>query len=206
MRTKGIMKKIYVLLICILLAWHSEAQYRFEDSIAMARNNITKHAMIALASWAVLNISTGFIIANQTSGEAKYAWRMNAYWNFVNLGLATLGYFGTLRVMSKKLSFTDNLKAQQTMEKLYIFNMGLDLAYIAGGLYLRERGNSESKLDTRDQYKGYGTGVIIQGGFLLLFDIVNYSLHHMNTIKMEKRLRQWELGSGPGGIGLVYHF
>lgn len=162
--------------------------------------------MLALGSWAVANIGSGFILANQTTGEAKYVWQMNAYWNFINLGLAGLGYMGVRKMMSKKLDFTDNLKAQYGMEKLYVFNAGLDLAYIAGGFYLRERGNGETKLDKQDQFRGYGTSIIIQGSFLLIFDIVNYSLHHRNTVKMEKRLKQWELTSMPGGIGLLYHF
>ena len=205
-RTKDIMKKFIVLLIPIFIAFESHAQLRFEDSIAIARNKLTKSAMLTLGSWAVANIGSGFILANNTSGEAKYAWQMNAYWNFINLGLAGLGYMGVRKMMGKRLDFTDNLKAQHAMEKLYVFNAGLDLAYIAGGFYLRERGNSESKLDKRDQFKGYGTSIIIQGGFLLIFDIVNYSLHHRNTTRMYKKLKHWELGSTPNGIGVTYRF
>ncbi len=123
--------------------------------------------MVTLGAWATANIASGFIIASQTQGEAKYVWRMNAYWNFINLGLAGMGYLNARKSMMKKSGLADNLTAQQSIEKLYVFNLGLDLVYITGGFYLRERGNSQTKANSRDQFKGYGTSIAIQGGFLL---------------------------------------
>jgi hypothetical protein len=184
----------------------TQAQKTFNDSIAESRNRLTKNAMIVLGGWAVANIASGFIVANNTNGEAKYVWRMNAYWNFINLGLAGLGYIGTRKLMSRKYEYADNLEAQQNIEKLYVFNAGLDLAYIAGGFYLRERGNRETDPDKINQFKGYGTSIIIQGGFLLMMDCVMYTLHHRNTRRMNNKIKQIEINAGPGGLGMIYHF
>lgn len=200
------MKKNCILFIILLVATSLAAQQNFNDSITQARNKLTKNAMIVLGSWSVANIATGFIIGSQTNGEAKYAWRMNGYWNIFNLGIAGLGYAGLRRALLKKNNFSDNMKAQQSIEKLYVLNAGLDLVYITGGFYLRERGKNQSTAEKQYQFKGYGTSIAIQGGFLLLMDAVMFSLHHKNTIRMNNKLEQLELKAGSAGLGLSYSF
>jgi hypothetical protein len=200
------MKRLFFLIVLIFTAGLALSQSSFNDSLAQSRNRITQKAMLTLGAWATANIASGFIIASQTQGEAKYAWRMNAYWNFINLGLAGMGYINARKSMMKKFGLADNLTAQQSIEKLYVFNLGLDLVYITGGFSLRERGNSQNKINSRDQFKGYGTSIAIQGGFLLLMDGVMIMLHHKNTIRLNNKIRQIELNAGPGGLGMVYHF
>ena len=172
------MKKIFLVIVMASFIINAQAQKDFNDSISRSRNMLTKNAMIVLGSWSVVNIASGFIIAENTSGEAKYFWRMNAYWNFINLGIAGLGYAGIRKAMKMHYGFMENFKAQHSIEKLYVFNAGLDLAYIAGGFYLRERGKTESDLKKHDQFRGYGSSIAVQGGFLLLMDCVMYVLHH----------------------------
>ena len=200
------MKKLFLPCLFFLSVAAASAQSGFNDSLAQSRNRITQKAMLTLGTWAAANIASGFIIASQTQGEARYAWRMNAYWNFINLGLAGMGYLNARKAMLKKYGLADNLSAQQAIEKLYVFNLGLDLVYITGGFYLRERGNFQTKASSRDQFKGYGTGIAIQGGFLLLMDGVMILLHHKNTVSLNNRIRRWELNAGPAGLGMVYHF
>jgi hypothetical protein len=200
------MKRFIFSALFITILCSASGQPSFNDSLAQSRNRITQKAMLTLGAWATANIASGFIIASQTQGEAKYVWRMNAYWNFINLGLAGMGYLNARRAMRKKYGLADNLSAQQSMEKLYVFNLGLDLVYITGGFYLRERGNSQAKPDSRDQFKGYGTSIAIQGGFLLLMDGVMIMLHHKNTLRLNDRIRRLELNAGPAGFGMVYHF
>ncbi len=202
----GITRKIFFSSAFFLVVAAVMAQADFNDSLAQSRNRITQGAMITLGSWATANIASGFIIALQTQGEAKYAWRMNAYWNFINLGLAGMGYLNLRKALLKKYSLSDNLGSQETIEKLYVFNLALDLVYITGGFYLRERGNNQDKQNSRDQFKGYGTSIVIQGGFLLLMDAVMISLHHKNTLRLNDKVRRLELNSAPGGLGMVYHF
>jgi hypothetical protein len=200
------MKKILLTLVITSFIIQSRAQYNFNDSISQSRNRLTKNAMIVLGSWSVLNIASGFIIADRTSGESRYFWRMNAYWNFINLGLAGLGYAGVRKAMKVHYGFTENYKAQHAIEKLYIFNAGLDLVYIAGGFYLRERGYRETDQLKRDQFRGYGSSIAVQGGFLLLMDCVMYALHHKNTTRMNNKLERWEITAAPGGLGISYRF
>ncbi len=162
--------------------------------------------MITLGSWAAVNIASGFIIAGQTQGESKYFWQMNAYWNLINGGLAIMGYINARKAMTRKYDLAENESAQLSMEKLYAINFGLDLAYIATGFYLREKGTNNTNQKSRDQFTGYGTSIIVQGGFLLIMDGIVLSLHHKNSVRLNKKLKGLELGAGPSGLGLSYSF
>ena len=152
--------------------------------------------MLTLGGWSVANIATGFILSGQTDGEARYFWRMNGYWNIVNLGLAGMGYLGSIKGLGKKYTFTENVKAQGNVEKLYLLNLGLDAAYITGGFLLRERGRTRTDQKTRDQLKGYGSSLILQGGFLMIYDGIVYLLHRKNTAVIHDKLQQLEIRSG----------
>ena len=200
------MKKLFLLVLVFRISMNACAQQSFSDSIAFSRNRTTEKAMIVLGSWAAVNISTGFILAGQTQGEAKYFWQMNAYWNLINGGLAIMGYLGARKAMAKKFGLAENQAAQLSIEKIYAFNFGLDLAYIATGFFLREKGINESSQKSRDQLRGYGSSIAVQGGFLLLMDGVMIYLHHKNSIRLNKKLKSLELGAAPNGIGLNYHF
>jgi hypothetical protein len=200
------MKKVFILLISLFLSGSALSQQSFNDSVAISRNRITEKAMITLGSWALANIVSGFIIAGQTQGVEKYAWKMNAYWNLVNGGLAIMGYINVRKAMARKYSLAENESEQISIEKLYAFNFGLDLAYIATGFYLREKGMNNSNQKSQDQLSGYGTSIIIQGGFLLIMDGIVLSLHHKNSVRLNKKLKGLELVAGPNGLGLNYSF
>jgi len=200
------MKKIVVLLPILFLFVRVFAQQDFNDSIANSRNRITEKSMIVLGSWAAANIAAGFIIAGQSQGEAKYFWNMNAYWNLVNGGLAVMGYLGARKAMAKKYGLAENEAAQLSIEKLYAFNFGLDLAYIATGLVLHEKGLNTTNTKSHEQLLGYGTSIIVQGGFLLLMDGIVLSLHHKNSVRLNKKLKSLELNAGANGLGLRYSF
>ena len=117
-----------------------------------------------------------------------------------------MGYIGARKAMARRYDLADNEKAQLSIEKLYVFNFGLDLAYIAGGFFLREKGMNTSNIKSQDQLKGYGSSIVVQGGFLLLMDGVMIMLHHKNSIRLNNKLKNLETGIGPDGLGLTYTF
>lgn len=191
--------------VALLLSFRSPGQTGFNDSLALSRNTLTKNVMLSLGGFAVANIATGFIAAGQTRGETRNFWRMNAYWNLVNLGVAAMGYLGAQRALGRTYSLTQNERAQLSVEKTYVLNFGLDLVYITGGFYLRERGLSESNTVSRDQYRGYGSSIAVQGGFLAVMDGLMVMLHHRNSMRLNKHLQGLELRMAPGSLGLVYN-
>ena len=95
------------------------------------------------------------------------------------------------------------LKHQSKTEKTYIFNTALDLAYIAGGLYMTER--SKSRTDPA-KLKGYGNAIMLQGGFLFVYDAVNYFIHNKHGKQLNGLVEKLELSGGPGSVSMIYNF
>jgi hypothetical protein len=130
------------------------------------RQEISKKGLKILSGYSIANIIYGSIASSNTAGSNKYFHKMNVIWNGVTLGIVGIG-----TIFSKKekvLSYGGSLKKQSEIEKVFLFNAGLDLAYIAGGAYLIERSKTSANNPLR--LKGYGESVIFQGIVLLLFD------------------------------------
>ncbi|MES2006470.1 MAG: hypothetical protein V4450_18275 [Bacteroidota bacterium] len=174
----------------------------FQDSIAVAKASLHKNNMWVLAAWAGANIIQGSISAGNATGSDHYFHQMNAYWNTVNLAVAGLGLWAAKKQLAGMHTLERNLREQNQMEKLLLLNTGLDAAYIMTGLYLKERGNRLN----RDQPSGYGSSLIIQGSFLLIFDIIQYAEHRRNGKALEKNMANWQLGTTSNGMGLTYRF
>ena len=158
--------------------------------------------MTILAAWAGVNIIQGSISATNATGSDQSFFRMNAYWNLVNLGIAGYGLVMVRKELAKTCTFSENLLQQQKTERLLLLNSGLDLAYIATGLYLNEHG----KRLNSDQSVGFGKSLVLQGAFLLVFDLVQYGNHRRNGKILEQQLGNLQLSTTANGIGISYHF
>lgn len=148
------------------------------DQFNANRNQINATAMLTLGGWAISNIAvnTAFY-AGAKEDEHKYFYQMNAAWNVINLAIAGFGYYGSTNP-DGGLSLYASLQEQAAIEKILLFNAGLDVAYIMTGFYLIERSKNSAKYS--NQLKGYGKSLILQGGFLFAFDLVVYYLQHQN--------------------------
>lgn len=153
------------------------------------RIDYNQKGMVILGSWAVGNMVWGGIGASQTTGETKAFHQMNLYWNSVNLIIAGFGYWQATKE-TPGTDFWATMEAQQSIDKILLFNAGLDLAYIAGGFYLKERGLRNEK----DQLVGFGKSVILQGGFLLAFDAVMYGFHLTHSKELQEIMQNISLG------------
>jgi hypothetical protein len=130
---------------------------------------LQKDAMWVLGSWAAANFAASGYMLTQTEGSAHYFNQMNVFWNTVNFGIAISGYFSAAG--AELLTTPDDIiMAYNNFSKILLLNTGLDAAYIATGFFLKERAGNVSKHEKR--FKGYGNSLILQGSFLLLFDIV----------------------------------
>lgn len=152
---------------------------------------------LTLGGYALANIAVGTIAAGQSSGEAREFHKMNVYWNLFNLGIAGAGLLGSRKRTADGETLADAVRQHENMKQLLLVNAGLDVAYVVGGAYLRQR--ADTRPDKADQLRGYGSSVMVQGGFLLAFDLVNYFIFKNRGDKQEKLLLQ----AGPSGVGLV---
>lgn len=152
-------------------------------------------AMLVLGSWAVANIGAGLALRGDADGENRYWHDMNAGWNAVNLAIAGLGYWSTMRTDPASFDLASTLAEQHKLQKILLFNAGLDIAYMLGGAYLIERAKND--LDRRDQLRGFGKSIILQGGFLFAFDLVTYYVHAKHNADLSPMLQGLSL-SGQG--------
>lgn len=163
------------------------------------RMDYNQKGMMILGTWAIGNMVWGGIGASQTTGETKAFHQMNLYWNSVNLVIAGFGYWQATKE-TPGTDFWATIEAQQGIEKVLLLNGALDLAYMAGGLYMKERGlrKDNSKLI------GFGKSVILQGAFLLAFDGVMYGFHSAHGKELQSLVQNISLG--PTGVYFRMNF
>lgn len=191
------MKKIIVLLVLFVArqAYAQDSLKTFDQS----RTNITATGMTVLGSWGVANIAVGAVgWANSKGGQNKYFYQMATIWGVANLGIAVLGYTGARGGAGKQLTAAESLKAQQKIERIFLINGGLDLVYIGSGILLKSRGDNRNSA----RLKGYGSSVIAQGVFLLLFDVTMYSTERHNGSKLRRFLEKNPIGFNGKTIGI----
>ena len=169
----------------------SEQRIRHQKTLGLALGGY------ALANIAVGSIAAGMVRHSGTTGETKYFHRMNVYWNLFNLGIAGAGLLGSRNRNGNGETLGQAIKQHQNMKQVLLFNAGLDIAYVVGGAYLRERAGN--KPDKADQLRGYGKSVMVQGGFLFAFDVVNYFIFKSRGDKQQLRL----VSAGPLGVGMA---
>lgn len=166
------------------------------EAFNINRINHQQKAMLVLGGWAVTNIGSGLLLANQRSGSDKYFHQMNAYWNIVNLGIAGFGYLSAMKQDPASFGYYASADAHFGFQRILLLNAGLDVGYIMGGLYLTERSRRFIVRDPKkaDQLKGFGQSIMLQGGLLLLFDLANHFISAGNNEQL--RLLINEHGAG----------
>ena len=167
------MRNLLALLLIVFLCTCGPAQelLPLEVNLQLERVQHQRKAMLVLGGWAVGNIGLGLALRANRTGETRRFHEMNAIWNVINLGIAGFGYYAALREPATLGTFAA-LQKEQSFQKVLLFNAGLDVGYVLGGLYLLERARRPEA--EGDQLRGYGKAVLLQGGFLFVFDLVNY--------------------------------
>ncbi len=172
------------------------------NSYNSVRYNTDQKLMLTLGSWATVNIvGSGVAWATIPKSEAQYFHQMNVMWNAVNLGLAIPGYIKSKKA-STDLPFAETWSEQNKTEKIFLFNGALDIAYMTSGLLLREMAQNDP---SREQmFNGFGNGLLLQGGFLFVFDLTAYAIHKRHADKrLYPLLEKIELSQS--GIGIRYN-
>lgn len=204
------MKHIFLILSFLTITFNLLAQNDGYKDLNLQlfnqeRLEISKKSMFVLGGWSVTNMAIGGVLSTQTEGNTKYFHQMNAIWNVVNVGIAAGGYFGVRKEMKKKhWNLSESVTEQHKIQKVLLFNAGLDLAYMATGVYLIER--SKNDLENQDRWKGFGQSLVLQGGFLFVFDIIQNQLHQKHGKQLSKLLENTNISVSPMGLGCVVSF
>ncbi|QRO01143.1 hypothetical protein JRI60_19955 [Archangium violaceum] len=191
------MRRVFLLLL-LSVSFAAQAAEVTPESFLVTHNaqavRLNQTAMSVLLGWAVLNIGTGTAGHFATQGETQAFFQANAAWNVVNLAIAGFGLHGQLTATPETWDLARSLAEGQQMEKVLLLNVGLDVGYIAFGGFLLERGLHRDSARLR----GWGKSLLLQGGFLLLFDAVLWGLNWRLNTQLTARLVP-----SPNGVGLM---
>ena len=75
-----------------------------------------------------------------------------------------------------------------------MINAGLDLAYIGTGAWLTQKSKTTTKKPER--LEGFGNSLLMQGGFLLLFDGIMFAVHNHHGKILNKKLDNISIAAG----------
>jgi hypothetical protein len=181
------------------------SQFGFSQELDQFNTNRLKtdqKLMLTLGSWSAMNlIGSGIGWATSGGGEARYFHQMNVMWNTVNMGLAVPGYIKA-RKANHALSLGQTIDEQFRTEKIFLFNTALDLTYMTAGILLRNE--SKYNLEKSDQFMGFGNSLLLQGGFLFLFDLAAYTIHVRHRKKvLSPLLERVSVSSNGMGVRII---
>ena len=198
------MKKKLLSLLFTLLFGCAFAQS--SDLLRYNQNRLktTKVAMTVLGTWAVGNIAVGSVLSTKKEGADKYFHQMNALWNGVNLGIAGFAYYRASSTDPALFDLYATFNEQQKLQKILLFNAGLDVGYMAGGLYLREKGKNTVDPKKSMQRKGWGKSIILQGAFLFVFDLSTYFVFAGKNEELREILRGLSFSGNGVGWRMVF--
>ncbi len=203
------MKHLHTLILAFAFLWMGfEATAQVDKDKLLSFNEkrirISRAGMMTLGGWAVGNFLVSGILIGRTEGSAKAFHQMNVGWNLINIGLAGFGYYNALRADPAALDVYATIQEQYGLEKTFLFNGGLDVGYVLGGLYLTERAKNASK--NQELLTGFGQSVMLQGGFLLVFDLAMFFIvnHHGQALK--PLLENVTFTGSVSGVGMEWRF
>jgi hypothetical protein len=188
------MKNTLLSIALLATGFYGKAQPELQQ-FNKERLHINQTGFTFLSGWATANLGTGLIGQARARGETKYFRQMNAIWGGVNLLIAVPAYINARRA-GADLPLDASMRAQASIEKIFILNAGLDAAYLAGSAWFLEKANTSAN---PDKYRGYGKSILVQGAFLLLFDAVMFTTHNRQGKKLYKALGGLQLA--PNSLG-----
>lgn len=197
------MNKILPIICLMAVSLQSFSQKVDLAKFEKDRVRYTKNSMVALAGWSVVNIVGGAFATNTHNKEVRYFHQMNVMWGSINLALSGLGYFGAGREKINNPVLADVMKHQNRIEKTYFINLGLDVVYVGAGLLMNKTSDNQKN---PEKFKGYGNSIMVQGGFLLLYDAIVYSIHHKHGKQLKGINDKVSLDAGPGAVSLICNF
>lgn len=192
-------KQAVLILSFLLFGFHNFAQSN-PGNFVSSKNEVINSGMFVLGGWAIGNMATGTYGWVKGSGSEKYFHQMNVLWNSVNFTLAAIGLLQNKNEQQELTSFIERSKG---FEKTLMINAGLDIVYMGSGLLLKHWAKNDKS--NRDMFEGYGNSLILQGGFLFIFDLTLARILNIQTKRFGSNLNISSSSAGTG-ISIRYRF
>lgn len=202
------MKHLIAIAVCFFLVAGLSAQHTLDD-INEVRTRHTRNGMLTFSTWTGVNLIGSTVGYFSTEGEMKHFFEMNLYFNAVNAAIAVPGMISAFKAQRQGLSFKETVKEVQKTKVVYLVNGVLDVSYITAGFLLREVGYNPMRSEAdQARFRGFGSSLIVQGGFLLIYDFITYGVHTANGKKLDAhwdKLTIRPFSSSGVGINVCYN-
>ncbi len=194
------MQQLRFTLICLFIV---AALPVFAQNIGLAdfnqnRLNRTRNSMLVLGGWAAANIVVGAVGAGRGGAENKAFQQMNLGWGLINLGLAGAGWWTATHTDPASFDLYGTINEHHRMQKILLFNAGLDVGYMAAGFWMQEKSKTDDK--NPERWKGFGRSLVLQGAFLMVFDLSAF--FYLNGLETQLK----PLITGNGELGVLLRF
>ena len=175
------MRKVLILTVMLMVcsAPTLVGQETYKDFMSTTYR-INSGGMLVLGSWAAANIISGAIGWSRNIDQRMYFHQMNFFWNVVNLSIAGVGLYGSQMTDFSLWSGDEMINRQGKIQQLFLINAGLDIGYMGAGLILNRIAPKYPK--NQNRLAGYGNSVMLQGGFLFIFDLVLYGIQRSHRL------------------------
>ena len=181
------MKYALTIVLTALLWLTAQGQTHSLDDINQTRTQYTRNGMLTFTTWTGVNLIGSTIGYFTTEGELKHFFEMNVYFNAINTAIAIPGMISAFRAKRTGLNFQKTVKEVQNTKVAYLVNGVLDISYITAGFWLREAGSNPSRSESDQvRFKGFGSSLIMQGSFLLIYDYIAYGFHTANGNRLNE--------------------
>jgi hypothetical protein len=130
-----------------------------------------------LLLWSLLSMIVGGVLSGRRQNPDQRGFGQQALgWGAIDALIALVGWSMARKRAADPSAQTEEAKRKEThnLRSLLWINSGLDLLYIAGGWLLTRRADSSGR-----GWRGHGWGIVVQGAFLLLFDL--YHVRQLET-------------------------
>jgi hypothetical protein len=121
-----------------------------------------------LLSWSWFSMGSGLSMTSVNDEFLRGVGMQFASWGFIDAIIALVGKWNTHK--NRQLPEDIQSVKQQTeaikLRKILWVNTFLDIFYVIGGFWLWRHKGADSR-----KWRGHGVGIIIQGGFLFIFDL-----------------------------------
>ncbi len=193
-----------IVLLLLLEAAPLLAQTRTLADFNRDRLAHTRNSMLVLGTWATANIAVGAIGMSRSQGEQRAFHQMNLGWGVVNLGLAASGWWTATHSDPAAFDLYNTTLQHHKLQKIFLFNAGLDVGYMTAGFWLQERAKTTVKRPER--LRGFGKSLVLQGAFLFAFDVGAVIYHQQLEKDLKPFLQNTSLGFDGQSVGLVWRF
>lgn len=130
--------------------------------------NFQQRLTARLLTWSVLSLLVGALLQVPAAPFWRAFGQQAMGWGAIDAAIALFGRRGLNKKLVQEYAAEKQEQDVRMLRRVLWVNAGLDVLYVAGGINLmRTRGRDDARM------RGHGAGVVVQGAFLLLFDLVH---------------------------------